>query len=50
MLRCFNTTKIRTIHVDVSDKGLANTLIQDDGAVAFTSKALIPKEQHPCKQ
>ena len=45
MLRHFNMMKPRTIHVDISDKGLATTLIQDDGAVAFTSKALIPKEQ-----
>ena len=32
-----------TIQVNVSHKGLGATLIQDDGPVAFTSKALTPR-------
>ena len=35
-----------TIQVDASGKGLGAALIQDDGPVAFTSKALTPTEQH----
>ena len=35
-----------TIQVDASSKGLGATLIQDDGPVAFASKALTPTEQH----
>ena len=34
------------IQVDASGKGLGATLIQDDGPVAFVSKALTPTEQH----
>ena len=45
-LRYFNMKKPWTIQVDASGKGLGATLIQDDGPVAFTSKALIPMEQH----
>ena len=35
-----------TIQVDASGKGLGATLIQDDGPIAFASKALTPTEQH----
>ena len=38
--------KLVTIQVDASSKGLGATLIQDDGPVAFASKALTPTEQH----
>ena len=34
-----------TIQVNVSGKGLGAALIQDDGPVAFVSKALTPTEQ-----
>ena len=44
-LRYFNTKKPVTIQVDASGKGLGATLIQDDGPVAFASKALTPTEQ-----
>ena len=45
-LRYFNTKKPVTIQVDASGKGLGAALIQDDGPVAFASKALTPTEQH----
>ena len=45
-LRYFNTKKPVTIQVDASGKGLGAALIQDDGPVAFASKALKPTEQH----
>ena len=45
-LRYFNMKKPVTIQVDASGKGLGAALIQDDGPVAFTSKALTPTEQH----
>ena len=35
-----------TIQVNASGKGIGATLIQDDGRVAFVSKALTPTEQH----
>ena len=38
--------KLVTIQVNASGKGLGATLIQDDGLVAFASKALTPTEQH----
>ena len=44
-LRYFNTKKPVTIQVDASGKGLGATVIQDDGPVAFASKALTPTEQ-----
>ena len=44
-LRYFNTKKPVTIQVNASGKGLGATLIQDDGSVAFASKALTPTEQ-----
>ena len=44
-LRYFNTKKLVTIQVDASGKGLGAALIQDDGPVAFASKALTPTEQ-----
>ena len=44
-LRYFNTKKPVTIQVDTSSKGLGTTLIQDNGPVTFTSKALTPTEQ-----
>ena len=44
ILRYFNTKKPVTIQVDASGKGLGAALIQDDGLIAFTSKALIPIE------
>ena len=44
-LRYFNTKKPVTIQVDASGKGLGAALIQDDGPVAFASKALTPTEQ-----
>ena len=34
------------IQVNASGKGLGAILIQDDGPVAFASKALTPMEQH----
>ena len=45
-LRYFNIKKPVTIQVDASSKGLGAALIQDDGPVTFTSKALTPTEQH----
>ena len=45
-LRYFNMKKPVTIQVDASGKGLGAALIQDDGPVTFTSKALTPTEQH----
>ena len=45
-LRYFKTKKPVTIQVDASGKGLGAALIQDDGPVAFASKALTPTEQH----
>ena len=45
-LRYFNTKKPVTIQVDASGKGLGATLIEDDGPVAFASKALTHSEQH----
>ena len=44
-LRYFNTKKPVTTQVDASGKGLVAALIQDDGQVAFASKALTPTEQ-----
>ena len=44
-LRYFNTKKPVTIQVDASGKGLGAALIQDDGPVAFASKALTLTEQ-----
>ena len=44
-LRYFNTKKPVTIQVNASSKGLGATLIQDDGPVAFASKALTPTEK-----
>ena len=44
-LRYFNTKKPVTIQVNASGKGLGAALIQDDGPVAFASKALTPTEQ-----
>ena len=44
-LRYFNMKKPVTIQVDASGKGLGAALIQDDGPVAFASKALTPTEQ-----
>ena len=44
-LKYFNTKKPVTIQVDASGKGLGAALIQDDGPVAFASKALTPTEQ-----
>ena len=37
--------KPTTIQVNASGKGQGTTLIQDDGPVAFASKALTPTEQ-----
>ena len=45
-LRYFNMKKPVTIQVNASGKGLGATLIQDDGPVAFASKALTSTEQH----
>ena len=44
-LRYFNTKKPVTIQVNASGKGLGAALIQDDGPVAFASKALTATEQ-----
>ena len=45
-LRYFNMKEPVAIQVNASGKGLRATLIQDDGAVTFTFKALTPTEQH----
>ena len=44
-LRYFDPKKPVVIQVDASGKGLGAALIQDEGPVAFASKALTPTEQ-----
>ena len=45
-LQYFDVKKSVTIQVDTSKKGLGASLLQDDGPVAFASKALTPTEKN----
>ena len=45
-LQDFDVCKPVTIQVDVSQKGLGATLLQDGHPVAFASQALTPVKQH----
>ena len=45
-LQDFNVHKPVTVQVNVSQKGLGSTLLQDGHPVAFTFKALTHVEQH----
>ena len=45
-LKYFDVKKPVTIQVDASKKEFGAALLQDDGPVAFSSKALTPMEKH----
>ncbi len=45
-LKYFDTTKPVTIQMDASQSGLGAALVQEDGPVAFASKALTDTECH----